>query len=55
MHAGGLDLTIFPRISLILFVSFFVLAVIWVFRRGSKTEYNKASNLPFEDEASKHE
>lgn len=55
MHGGGLDLTIFPRISLVLFAVFFVLAVVWVYRRGSRKQYNQASNLPFEDEVSDHE
>lgn len=55
MDLGGLDLTIFTRIGLVLFVGFFVLTVVWIFRRGSTAKYNKTSNLPFEDEASPHE
>jgi cbb3-type cytochrome oxidase subunit 3 len=55
MDLGGLDLTIFTRIGLVLFVGFFVLTVIWIFRRGSTAKYNQTSNLPFEDEASHHE
>jgi len=55
MHSGGLDLTIFPRISLVGFFVFFILAVIWAYRRGSRAKYNQVSNLPFEDEVSDHE
>lgn len=43
------DLTIFPRISLVIFVAFFVLMVVWVYRRGAKNFYGDLSNKPFEE------
>jgi cbb3-type cytochrome oxidase subunit 3 len=46
---GGMDLSIFPKIGLIIFVGFFVLSLLWVYRpRGAKT-YEKTSNIPFDE------
>lgn len=48
------DLMIFPKIGLVIFVTMFVLAVVWVFRRGSTKTYERTAHLPF-DEAESHE
>ena len=45
----GTDLTIYPKIGLVIFVGFFVLSLLWVYRpRGAKT-YEKTSNIPFDE------
>jgi len=44
-----MDLTIFPKIGLVIFVSFFVLALIWVFRRRSRKVYEEESMIPFDE------
>ena len=49
--ASGLDLTIFPRIGLVIFMGVFLLSLVWIYRRGSRKAYDAAANLPFEDEA----
>ena len=49
-----IDLMIFPKIGLAIFVSFFLLSLVWIFRRGSSKIYEHTSNLPF-DEAESHE
>ena len=46
---GGLDLTIFPKIGLIIFAGFFVLSLLWIYRRRGKQTYEKASNIPFDE------
>ena len=53
MTHAGIDLMIFPKIGLVIFVSVFVLSVVGVFRKGSTKTYDATSNLPFEDEAGK--
>lgn len=52
--SGGLDLLIFPKIGLILFVTIFLLSLVWIYRKGSTKTYERTSNLPF-DEAESHE
>ena len=44
-----MDLTVFPKIGLIIFVSFFVLSVFWVYRRRGIKTYEKTSNIPFDE------
>jgi cbb3-type cytochrome oxidase subunit 3 len=44
-----MDLTIYPKIGLIIFVAFFVLSVLWVYRRSGKKTYDKVSNIPFDE------
>ena len=45
----AMDLTIFPKIGLVIFVSFFVLALVWVFRRHSRKIYEAESMIPFDE------
>jgi cbb3-type cytochrome oxidase subunit 3 len=49
-----LDLTIFPKIGLVIFVSVFLLSLVWIYRKGSDKTYERTANLPF-DEAESHE
>ena len=44
-----MDLTVFPKIGLIIFVAFFVLSVLWVYRRRANETYEKTSNIPFDE------
>jgi len=53
MTNSGMDLTIFPKIGLVIFVTVFALSLVWIFRKGSTKTYDATSNLPFEDEAGK--
>ena len=41
--------TVFPLISVILFVGIFVGAVFWIFRPGAKKVYDRRSQMVFED------
>ncbi|MEK7393383.1 MAG: cbb3-type cytochrome c oxidase subunit 3 [Fibrobacterota bacterium] len=49
----GVDLTVYPKIGLVIFVTVFALSLVWIFRKGSTKTYDATSNLPFEDEAGK--
>lgn len=49
-----MDLTVFPKIGLGIFVGFFLLALGWIYRPKGRKTYEQASNLPF-DEASDDE
>lgn len=41
--------TYLTSIGLLLFFVFFVAVIFWVFRKGSKAFYNKASQLPLNE------
>ena len=49
----GVDLTVYTKIGLVIFVTVFALSLVWIFRKGSTKTYDATSNLPFEDEAGK--
>ncbi|MFZ3231459.1 MAG: CcoQ/FixQ family Cbb3-type cytochrome c oxidase assembly chaperone [Pseudobdellovibrio sp.] len=42
--------TYLTSIGLMLFFTFFVVVVFWVFRKGSKQFYNRTALIPFEGE-----
>ena len=46
----GFDMMIFPKIGLVIFVTVFLLSLVWIFRRGSTKTYERTSNLPFDED-----
>lgn len=49
------DVMIFPLIAVVLFVSIFIAALLWVYRPGGKAVYQRHQELPFDDEGGRHE
>lgn len=43
------DHLIFPLISVIMFVTMFVMALFWVYRRGGREVYARRSQMVFND------
>lgn len=50
---GGLELTVFPQVALVLFLAIFTAVLLKVFGRGRRMEYERAAALPLEDGAIK--
>lgn len=42
--------TYLTSIGLILFFTFFIAVLFWIFRKGSTQFYNKAAQIPFEND-----
>lgn len=47
---SGLNLSIYPQIALVIFVAIFTGVLIRVFSRSRKSEFERAANLPLNDD-----
>jgi len=43
------NLTLFPNLSLFIFVSWFLLTILWLYRKNSHGFYQELSQIPFEE------
>ncbi len=48
---SGLNLSIYPQIALVIFVAIFTGVLIRVFSRSRTSEFERAANLPLNDDA----
>lgn len=46
---GGLELSAYPQVALVIFLGVFVLVLLRVFARSRKAEYERAATIPLED------
>ena len=46
---GGLDLTVFPQVALVMFLAIFAVVMGRVLRRGRGKDFERAAALPLED------